>query len=744
MAQQRSAAAAGSGRLALVTGLIALVTLAAGSAAWLAREHGRPSSADHASAGQAAAGRIASPGTVDWAAHGANVAHTQSSPLTQITPANVASLKVAWTYHTGDARPGRSQIQCNPIVVRGVLYATSPQLKVFALDAATGQPKWVFDPFTSGADVRGLGVNRGVVYWQDEQGRDARILVSAGFTLFALDAATGRPIESFGSKGAVDLRVGLGERAVSLFVAAATPGAIYRHLLIQGTRVSEGPGPAAPGHVRAYDVRTGRIAWTFHTIPQPGEKGHETWPAEAWTRFGGANSWSGVTVDTQRGLVFIPTGSAAFDFWGGNRHGDNLYANSLVVLKAETGAYVWHYQFVRHDMWDRDLPQAPVLVTVRRNGRSIPAVAQATKTGRVYVFDRETGAPLFPMEEQPVPPSDLEGEAAARSQPAPTAPPPFVRQLFTEADITNLSPEATASVRERWLATRRESTWSPPSTQGTIIFPGFDGGAEWGGSAYDERSGLFYVNANEMPWILRMVKLAKAGDGEPAGRRTYQAFCGTCHGENRQGDPLRTVPPLDGIESRLSRSAVAAIIENGRAQMPSFKVIPAAEREALIAWLFHDVQARRPAPTPNDPLDDVVYTHTGYNRFFDPQGYPAVKPPWGTLNAIDLNAGTIAWRVPLGEYPELTKRGIPRTGTENYGGPAVTAGGLVFIGASKDEKIRAFDAKTGTTLWEAALPASAHATPAVYAVNGKQYVVIAAGGGKGTKSGDAYVAYALP
>ena len=497
--------------------------------------------------------------------------------------------------------------------------------------------------------------------------------------------------------------------------------------------------------MRAYNVRTGAIAWTFHTIPQPGEQGHETWPADAWKRVGGANSWSGVTVDVERGLVFLPTGSAAFDFWGGNRKGDNLYANSLLVLKADTGAYVWHYQFVRHDVWDRDLPQAPVLVTVRRDGRAIPAVAQATKTGHVFVFDRETGAPLFPMEEQAVPPSDLEGEVTAATQPVPKAPPPFSRQLFSEDQITDLSPEATASVRERWLAAKRGSTWAPPSTQGTIIFPGFDGGAEWGGSAYDERSGLFYVNANEMPWILRLVKLGKPGEGgEPAGRRTYQAFCGTCHGENRQGDPLRAMPSLDDVESRLSRSTVAAIIENGRGQMPSFKVIPAEDREALIAYLFRDVQTRRPARTQNDPTDDIVYAHTGYNRFLDPQGYPAVKPPWGTLNAIDLNKGTIAWRVTLGEFPELTKQGVKPTGTENYGGPAVTAGGLVFIGATKDEKIRAFDAATGKTLWEAPLPAAAHATPAVYAVNGKQYVVIAAGGGKGTKSGDAYVAFALP
>src|SRR5262245_30513611 len=436
---QPGSSGAVSGRMALIVAVIAQLMfvkmlIAVVAVGGMRREQAARGAA--ASRGAAAPGNLAS---ADWPAAGGGSAKTQASSLDQITRANVATLKVAWTYHTGDARPGRSQIQCNPIVVRGVLYATSPQLKVFALDAASGAPRWVFDPFTAGADQSALGVNRGVVYWEDEGGRDARILVSAGYTLFALDAATGRPIESFGTRGGVDLRQGLGDRAKNLYVVSNTPGAIYKDLLILGTRVSEGPGPAAPGHVRAFDVRTGRIRWTFHTIPQPGEPGYETWPADAWTRIGGANSWSGVTIDQARGLVFLPTGSAAFDFWGGNRHGDNLYANSLVALRADTGAHVWHYQFVRHDIWDRDLPQSPVLVTVHRDGRAIPAVAQATKSAHVFVFERETGRPLFPIEEQPVPPSDLEGEQAARTQPVPVAPPAFARQLFTEEEITTIS-----------------------------------------------------------------------------------------------------------------------------------------------------------------------------------------------------------------------------------------------------------------------------------------------------------------
>lgn len=685
-------------------------------------------------------------GSADWPAHGGDGGHTQFSRLTQITPDNVSALRVAWTYRTGDARPDRSQIQCNPIVVRGTLYATSPQLKVFALDAATGEPRWVFDPFGSGrADQNALGVNRGVVYWENAERREARILVTAGQALFALDAATGRPIATFGKEGSVDLREGLDRDPASLYVLSNTPGAIYRDLLILGTRVNEGPGPSAPGHIRAYDVRTGAIRWTFRTIPAPGEEGYETWPPDAWTRAGGANSWSGISVDAERGLAFVPTGSAAFDFWGGNRHGANLFANCLLALKADTGARVWHYQFVRHDLWDRDLPQAPVLVTVQRGARRIDAVAQVTKTGHVFVFDRDSGEPLFPIEERNAPASDLDGEKTWPTQPVPLKPPPFARQLFTESDITGLSPEAEASVRERFRAARGGNLFTPPSEAGTIIFPGFDGGGEWGGSAFDARTGRLYVNGNEMPWILRMVKLRdRFGEPGARGRRTYQVYCGTCHGENRQGDPIKTVPALDGIESRLTRSAVDQIVQKGKGTMPGFPAIAPADRTALVAYLFNDARPPRTAPSPGDPAEDVIYTHTGYNRFLDPDGYPAIRPPWGTLNAIDLGRGEIAWRVPLGEFPELTKRGIPPTGTENYGGPIVTASGLVFIGASKDEKFRAFDAATGAVLWETTLPAAAHATPATYSVQGKQFVVVAAGGGKGTKSGDAYVAFALP
>jgi quinoprotein glucose dehydrogenase len=685
------------------------------------------------------------PQSVDWPAHGGDAGHTQSSALAQINTRNVSQLQVAWTYRSGDARPeGRSQIQCNPIVIRGVLYGTSPQLKVFALDAATGVARWTFDPFDGESAPNALGVNRGVVYW--ESGEDQRILVAAGQRLYALDAKTGKPVASFGQNGSASLKEGLGERAQQLYVLSNTPGAIYQDLLIIGTRLSEGPGPSAPGHIRAFDVRTGRVRWVFKTIPEPGEFGYDTWPTDAWTHIGGANAWSGISVDTTRGLVFLPTGSAAFDFWGGNRHGQNLFANSLLVLKAATGERVWHYQFVHHDLWDRDLPSAPVLVTVTHDGRRVDAVAQTTKSGHVFLFNRETGVPLFPIEEQPVPASDLKGESTWPTQPLPVKPPAFSRQAFTEADVTDVSEASRAAVLAQLGKVRTGRQFIPPSEQGTVIFPGFDGGAEWGGAAFDADSGLLYVNGNEMPWILSMVAIdqTKESTDFARGRRTYQLNCTACHGVDRQGDPAKVFPSLVALPTKMPKSEADKIIAGGKAVMPAFPALSARERQELLAFLYND----KPVASADDdePMaPGVPYTHTGYNRFLDPEGYPAVKPPWGTMNAIDLNKGEIAWQVPLGEEPALVKRGRRHTGTENYGGPIITAGGLIFIGATKDEKFRALDKRTGQVLWEVQLPAGGYATPSTYVANGKQYVVIAAGGGKmGTKSGDAYVAYALP
>ena len=495
--------------------------------------------------------------------------------------------------------------------------------------------------------------------------------------------------------------------------------------------------------MRAYDARSGAIRWTFHTIPKPGEPGHETWPPEAWKTAGGANAWSGISVDHARGLVFLPTGSPSWDFWGGDRHGENLFGNSVLALKAATGERVWHYQVVRHDLWDRDLPQAPVLVSVRRGGREVDAVAQATKSGHIFVFDRETGEPLFPIEERNVPASDLKGERAWPTQPVPVKPPAFARQAFAEADATDISPASRAAVLERLRRVRSGGQFVPPSTQGTIIFPGFDGGAEWGGSAFDPETRLLYVNANEMPWILEMLELPPPGEGGTLGARVYAQHCTVCHGVGGKGDPQRQFPPLTGLADRKKKPDVVTLLEKGKGVMPAFAFLPPAEIEAVASHVLGEPEldhAKGEAAKAGRP-----YTHLGYNRFLDPEGYPAVKPPWGTLNAIDLDAGEIRWSVTLGEVPELTKRGLPPTGTENYGGPIVTAGGLVFVGATKDQRFRAFDKRTGKRLWETTLPAGGYATPATYEKDGRQYVVIAAGGGKmGTPSGDVYMAFALP
>lgn len=688
----------------------------------------------------------------DWPAYLGDKAATHYSALDQITPANANQLEVAWIWEAGDARPDWTQIQCNPLVIDGIMYATTPSLNLAAVDARTGAELWRYET------KEATGVNRGIAWWED--GDERRILIGCGQWLQAVNADTGELITSFGTDGYVDLATNMGLDATGFAVQANTPGVVYRDLIIIGMRLGEGPSPAAPGPIRAYNVKTGALEWVFHTIPRPGSPGHETWPAEAWTYMGGANVWAGMTVDEERGLVFCPTGSASFDFWGGDRVGDNLYANSLLALKADTGELVWNYQIVRHDLWDRDLPAPPTLCTVTHDGVEIPAVAQSTKSGHIFLFNRETGEPLFPIEEVVVPSSDLAGEVAAATQPLPIKPAPFARQLFTADMITQRTPDAHRAVMERYARLRPHVPFLPPSVEGTIIFPGYDGGGEWGGVAVDP-DGILYVNANEMPWILNMVP---AGDASSPGEQVYLQNCVGCHGLDRAGNPAAGIASLVDLEARATRGETLEVIEKGRGMMPPWGFLKTEQREAVTDWLLgqdgsdsQDEEAppghadlapawttyvsdrgklERPAP---------LYTHTGYNKFKDPDGYPAVEPPWGTLHAIDLNTGDFLWTVTLGEFEELTAAGHAPTGTENYGGPVITAGGVLFIGASLDEYFRVFDRATGEELWRHKLPAAGYATPATYSVDGRQYVVIAAGGGKlGTKSGDAYVAFALP
>ena len=694
---------------------------------------------------------LASAADVNWSTYLGDKASSHFSMLSQITPENVGGLELAWVYRAGGADPNnRSQIQCNPLVIDGVLYGTTPDQQLVAVAADSGREIWRFDP----AKEKGItkaGVNRGVVFWSE--GADRRILYGNDHFLHAIDAATGRRIPSFGDGGSIDLKDDLGRDASKLALNATTPGVIFGDLLIMGMRLGEGPAPAAPGHIRAYSVRTGKLAWRFNTIPQPGEVGYETWPPNAYRYIGGVNVWTGFALDEKRGLVFCPTGSAAFDFWGGNRIGQNLFANCLIALDAKTGQRVWHQQLVHHDMWDRDLPAPPNLLTVTRAGKKIDAVAQVTKSGHVFTFDRETGVPIFPIREVPVPASDLQGESAWPTQPLPTKPAPFSRQLFTYDEITNISPESHRAVLERFTKLKPHTPFLPPSREGSIIFPGFDGGAEWGGAAADP-DGILYVNGNEMAWILNMVETKKSGS-EPlaSGEAIFTQICAACHGIDRKGNVAQNVPTLHGVEQKLKKADVLALLKTGRGVMPSFGFLSERQQDMVADHVLGAAPAAAPANTGGgreelggaDVLGSIPYTTTGYNRFLDANGYPAIKPPWGTLNAIDLNTGEYRWRVPLGEFPELTAKGVPPTGTENYGGPVVTAGGLIFIAASRDEYLRAFDRKTGQELWKAKLPAAGYATPATYSVNGRQYIVIACGGGKiGTKSGDAYLAFALP
>jgi quinoprotein glucose dehydrogenase len=503
--------------------------------------------------------------------------------------------------------------------------------------------------------------------------------------------------------------------------------------------VSEGL-PATPGDVRAYDVRSGARLWSFHTIPHPGEAGFETWPRDAWRYSGAANNWAGMALDEARGIVYVPTGSAAADFYGANRAGDNLFANSLIALDAATGKRIWHFQAVHHDVWDRDFPSQPSLVTVTRDGVRVDAVAQTSKQGYVFLFDRTTGAPLFPIEEHPFPSSTLPGEVTAPTQPLPVRPAPFARQRLTEEMLTRRTPEAHQAAVEAFRKLRSEGQFVPfVAGQDTIVFPGFDGGAEWGGSAFDPESGLLYVNANEMAWTGALAPSLPA----TGGRTLYLRSCASCHRDNRRGAPPQ-IPSLVDVARRRPDGDLFRIVRKGEGRMPGFPTLRDEEVDAIVGYVKTG-RSRRVSPSA-PAAASLEYRFTGYKKFLDPDGYPAIAPPWGTLTAINLGTGEHAWQVPLGEYPKLAAAGLTHTGSENYGGPVVTAGGLVFIGATCfDKKVRAFDKATGAALWEATLPFSAIGTPATYEVGGRQFVLFPAGGGKDNgPSGGLYVAFALP
>src|ERR1700682_1262568 len=666
----------------------------------------------------------------DWPVYGGGPENNHYSNLTQINRQNVKRLAAAWSFDTEE----EGGLQTSPIIVEGVLYVLTPTQKVFALNAATGKVLWKFD-----SGIKGTQPNRGLAYWT--AGKEKRIVVGVMHFLYALDAATGKPISSFGVEGRIDLRENLGREPVSAqSIYLTSPGVIYEDLLIVGGRHPE-TLPAPPGDIRAYDVRSGKLRWSFHTIPHPGEFGYETWPKNAWTSSGAANNWAGMALDPKRGIVYVPTGSAAFDFYGADRLGDNLFADSLMALNAETGQRIWHFQSVRHDIWDRDFPSPPTLVTVKREGKDIDAVAQTTKQGFVYLFDRTNGKPLFPIKYRKYPRSTIPGEVAASEQPVPVRPAPFARQLLTEDLLTNRTPEMHQWALERFKDFRSKGQFIPFGVgKDTVIFPGFDGGAEWGGAAVDAQTAIIYINANDIAWTGALAE----NTGKNSSKSIYMSQCSICHGEKMTGSPP-ALPSLVGLGDRLNRKQIAITIKNGKGRMPGFTNLTDDQLLVLVEYLMSGENKELTSLQP--PAPAMKYRFTGYRRFLDPEGYPAVVPPWGTLNAINLNTGEYVWKIPLGEYPELAAKGTKNTGTENYGGPIVTAGGLLFIGATNfDKKFRAFDKSTGELLWEATLPFAGNATPATYERNGRQFVVIAAGGGKDlkTKSGGIYVAFALP
>jgi quinoprotein glucose dehydrogenase len=679
-----------------------------------------------------------------WQTYGGDDGNTHYSALDQINRDNVSQLQPAWSYASakGSALPHSSELQINPIVVDGVLYGRSPLYNVFALDAASGRELWTYDP---PLEHVGLSNMRGVTFWSGKAG--SRIFFTTGHFLMALDAGTGEPVASFGRDGRVDLREGLGRDPSLVSINAPSPGVIFENLIIMGSAVTETVG-AAPGDIRAYDAISGKPAWTFHTIPHPGETGHETWPEGAWKTAGGANAWAGMSLDRERGVVYVPTGSPTPDFDGSQRAGDNLFGNSVIALDARTGKRLWHYQAVHHDIWDRDLSSAPTLVSVGADGQRRDLVAQAAKQGVLYLLDRDSGEPVFPIEEVPVPASDVPGERASPTQPRVTLPEPFTRQHFGPQDLSDINAEAHAHVRKQYEQSRAFAYMRPIGLEKTILFPGFYGGANWGGGAFDPETNLYYINAMEIPHLVQIeaVEVDK-GSTLGVGELVFRKQCSGCHGIDLQGF-YPYAPALTDLDQRLERREAIRTVREGKGRMMPFGHLPRHELDAVVDYLYDRSRAdtRRGGNKQQAGGEtESAYVFAGYNEFVDQRYYPAIKPPWGTLTAIDLATGKRVWQVPLGEYAELTREGVPPTGTRNYGGPVVTAGGLLIIAATSDEMLRVFDKASGELLWQYKLPAAGYATPTTYAIDGRQYIVVTCSGGKlGTPTGDRYLAFALP
>lgn len=694
-----------------------------------------------------------------WSVFRADAESTSYSSLKEVNKDNVTQLKVAWTFNPKDApvdaRPSKSE--CNPIIINGVMYATSAIQRVYALNAASGEVLWRFDPYkgaTQGREKRG----RGVTYWED--GKDKRILFVAGDQLFALNAETGKPISTFGQNGVASLNVGMRGKPDEVSITPTSPGIVYEGLIILGTEIPDAKlYGSEPGYERAFDIRTGKLVWIFHTIPQPGEPGYETWPKDAWKYSGGANDWGGMSLDEKRGIVFLALGSPSYDYYGGNRKGKNLYGNCVVALDAKTGKLKWYFQTVHHDLWDYDLPAPPNLVTIERDGKKIDAVAQVSKTGFLYVLDRETGKPLFPVEERKVPASDVPGEESWPTQPFPLKPAPYSRHIMTENDLSNFSPANHDSLIKKFRSLRYEGIFTPPSIKGSISLPASTGGAEWGGAAYDPATGILYVKSNESPEIALLQKVKPGAglenlSGYNQGEVVYSTNCVGCHGADRKGSG--PYPSLIGLSNRMSKENVLNIINQGSGKMPPFADVIKGHESAIVDYLFNEKQADQGEAQLHNRLNNNTTTQTNsddsydgyknisaYRQFRDPGDHPGLKAPLGTLNAINLNTGEYEWKVPVGTIPELQKEGEPLTGMGSMQGPIVTGGGLIFLGGTRDKNFRAFNKQTGKLLWEAKLPGDGSSNPCTYLCKGKQYIAISVAGSKENPSGS-IVVFALP
>ncbi len=522
----------------------------------------------------------------DWAIYRGDKKANQYAELAQINAANVHKLEPAWEYHTGD--PNGPSMYSNPIIVEGLLYFTTPKLKAVALNAATGEEVWVFDPATYHADHKDFrGRSRGVTYWEDAKGKNQRIFNFVKDRVYAIDAKSGDLIKSFGEKGFIDLRKHLPVDPAQASIEVTSPGIVYKNFLIVGSRVPEGDN-STPGDVRAYDTVTGKFRWIFHTIPQAGEFGYDTWEFVDGVTYGGANPWGGFSLDEERGWVFFATGSPAPDFiYGGDRKGENLFGNCVLAVDAATGAYQWHFQTIHHDIFDYDNPPAPILTTINAEGKSRDAVVQLTKMGLTFVLDRDTGEPLFPVAEIPVSASDVPGEEAWPTQPFPLKPPPLARLLLTEADLTNITPESRDSVLKQFRKYKSGFLYTPASERGTITLPGHQGGMEWGGGSFDPYANVLYVNVNEAPTINKLVKYYDQENTATAtpiqrGALIYNQNCTSCHGANRQGN-APTYPPLTNL--RISSQEIRGVLHNGRGMMPAFTQFSEDQVNDIVAFL---------------------------------------------------------------------------------------------------------------------------------------------------------------